>query len=144
MSAVRSRKYLDGARGSPCTLRIPDVCTGNVEQTVAAHIRDRHTGRSVKASDLSTCDACAACHDRFDGRSGVLSREDWLVYALRGLQETLERRHAQGLLVVSIDVHRPAAAKPRKPAGERKRIPHGTPPIPSRPLRSRAKHEAAS
>ncbi len=98
---IRSRPYLDGAKGQSCKLRIPGVCTGNTETTVAAHIRDGHSGRSIKASDLSVVDACAGCHARFDGQADwPLSTEDWLFYALRGLQETLESRVEQGLLTV--------------------------------------------
>jgi hypothetical protein len=130
VTRISSRKYLAGSRGQPCTLRIPGVCTGNTETTVPAHIRDRHTGRGQKASDISVCDACAACHAKFDGQAGEpLPRADWLFYALRGLQETLEGRIAAGLLFLSQDVVKPFAertTKPRKPPSERTKIPHNT------------------
>lgn len=101
MNAVRSKKYLDGARGQPCSLRIVGCCTGGGDDTVFAHIRDRHTGRSIKASDLSGADSCAACHRRFDGQDGKpLSEVDWLFYALRGIQETTENRFERGILVI--------------------------------------------
>ena len=64
---IRSRKYLDGSRGQPCTLQITGVCTGDVETTVAAHIRDETFGKGQKADDISTADACYACHRVFDG-----------------------------------------------------------------------------
>lgn len=109
---IRSKTYRDGSRGQPCTLRIVGVCTGGGEDTVFAHIRDSHTGKSVKASDLSGCDACAACHDAFDGRTGSAFQAEewssyaaeWCFYALRGLQETMERRLRQGLLSMPADV----------------------------------------
>lgn len=84
MNAIRSTKYLAGSRGAPCTLRIPGVCTGGGEDTVPAHIRDRHTGRrQAKMPD------------------GTLINElDWLFYALRGLQDTLDRRADLGLLKI--------------------------------------------
>lgn len=116
MKAIRSRAYLDGARGESCKLRIGGVCTGDAETVVAAHIRDAHTGRSIKASDISVVDACWACHEVFDGRathpiSGCyLEPFTWLFYALRGLQETLENRIERGILVLPIDT--PKAAKP--------------------------------
>lgn len=101
MKRIDAKSYRDGARGRPCTLRIPECCTGGGEDTVFAHIRDSHTGRSIKASDISGADACRPCHSKFDGQSGApLSAEDWLFYALRGLQETLESRVGEGLLIV--------------------------------------------
>lgn len=140
MSLVRSKKYRDGARGQGCTLRIAGVCTGNTETTVFAHIRDSHTGRSIKASDLSGCDACWACHEILDGRNGTLDEVDWLFYALRGLQETLERRVEQGLLSLDIDVPKPfkdRPAKPRKLVEQRQAIPTRQSPMPSRPFQKR-------
>lgn len=111
VNRLSSKAYRDASRGQPCTLRIAGVCTGGGEDTVFAHIRDRHTGRSIKASDISGCDACAACHARFDGRSGVLSYEDWLFYALRALQRTLEARIAAGVLGWPADPPKPARVK---------------------------------
>lgn len=130
MAVIRSRKYLDGARGSNCTIRIPGVCDNNVETVISAHIRDGIAGMSIKASDISTASCCHACHEVFDRRSPLpngehLSREDWLFYALRGLQETLEQRVAAGLLVLPQDIETPSHAKPvkpRKPRAEREKI----------------------
>ena len=130
MTAVRSRKYLAGSKGQPCKLRIVGVCTGNVETTIPAHIRDRHTGRSIKASDLSVADACFNCHEVFDRRAKLpsgeyLSDDEWRFYALRGLQDTLEGREAAGLLVVPRDLVTPHSAKPtpkRKPPEQRAKI----------------------
>jgi ribosomal protein L31 len=135
MNALRSRKYLDGARGETCKLRIPGVCNNDSETVVACHIRDRHTGRSIKASDISIVDACSACHDAFDGRSrallGLDRGVDWYFYALRGLQETLENRIARGILPWPADAEpKPKSPKPRKPKAQRA-------PIPSRKLQSR-------
>ena len=72
-----------------------------------------------------------------DGRSIVLSREDWLFYALRGLQETLQQRFEAGLLYVPVDVETPASVKPRKPKSERKPIPKPSDPWPKRKMQSR-------
>lgn len=124
---TRSRHYLDGAKGSECTLQILGVCIGGTETTVSAHIRDENHGRSVKASDLSTADACMSCHDFLDGRSNsdCLTHEDWLFYSLRGLQRTLERRREQGRLIVRVDPERLSTGKPvpsRKPKNQRAKI----------------------
>ena len=106
---IHSKKYTDAARGQPCTLQIPGVCNGDWSTTVAAHIRDEFKGMGNKASDISILDACHACHAKFDGHLGEpLSRDEWLFYALRGIQRTLENRFAQGILFV------PADAKKRK------------------------------
>lgn len=128
---VRSSKYRDGSRDQPCTLRIPG-CDGGGETTVFAHIRDRHTGRSIKASDISGADACFWCHAVFDRRQKTLSGEylsdfDWLLFALRGLQETQENRIARGLLLVTQDAVRDKPVKPRKPRGQRRTIHKGKP-----------------
>lgn len=131
MTRISSAKYLAGSRGQPCTLRIPGHCIGGTETTVPAHIRDRHTGNAQKASDISVANACFGCHTALD--QNLIPREDWLFFALRGLQETLEQRHEAGLLIVPLDA--PKAPKPvqRKPKSERKSIPHN----PERKIRSR-------
>lgn len=106
MNRIESKAYRGGARGQPCTLRISGAgCDGGGETTVFAHIRDSHTGRGIKASDISGADACFFCHAVFDGiayreHEGRLTKEEWSFYALRGLQETMERRVEQGLLTV--------------------------------------------
>lgn len=123
---IRSRDYLDGAKGSRCLANIADVCTGDVSTAVSAHVRDEHTGKGVKASDTSSIPMCDACHAIFDGRSGTLSREDWLFYALRGIQRTIEDRVRDGTLGLKLDpepapmLDRPV--KPRKPPRQRAKV----------------------
>lgn len=142
---IRSRKYLNGARGECCKLRIAGVNCSGSDTVVACHVRDCHTGRSVKASDTSTVDGCFNCHEVFDRRAKLpsgeyLSDADWLFYALRGLQETLEARIAAGLLFLSQDVVKPFGerpAKPRKPPERRAKIQQRKTDWPTRPLRQR-------
>lgn len=133
---IRSRKYLDGSRGQPCTLQITGVCTGDVETTVAAHIRDETFGKSQKADDTSIADACYACHRVFDGHGHApLTSEEWLFYALRGLQRTLRNRVERKIVIIPLDPEHLSSertAKPRKPVGERKAIPASNQPIPQR------------
>lgn len=123
---IRSKQNLAAARGQRCTLQIPKVCTGDIQTTVAAHIRDEHTGRSVKASDTSIADACFACHAALDGQGEkILSKEDWLFYALRGIQRTLENRIHRGIITVPIDEPKPATERPipkRKPPDQRQKM----------------------
>ena len=145
MTALRSRKYLAGSKGATCKLRIAEVCQGGTDTVIPAHIRDRHTGRSVKASDMSVSDACFACHEVFDRRAKLpsgeyLSEADWHFYALRGLQDTLEARVEAGLVFVPLDPPKPFHDRPaakRKPPEQRAKIPHGETKWGSRKIQSR-------
>lgn len=135
---IRSREYLDGAKDQTCVFQIPDVCVGG--PSVSCHLRDESFGRSQKADDVSVGDGCPACHDLMDGRSGVLSREDWLFYALRALQRTIRRRIGQGLLKLKLDAAKPVHERQipaRKPREQRVKI-TSNPDYkwPSRPMKS--------
>ena len=134
MTAYRSPTYRAGSKGAPCSLRIVGVCRDERDTVVPCHVRDQHTGRSIKASDLSVLDGCHRCHEVFDRRAtmssgALISDEEWTFYALRGLQETLERRHDMGLLRLPGDDRKPRErpVKPRMPAGERRSMPKGPP-----------------
>lgn len=143
MTRIASRKYLDGAKGETCKLRIVGVCQGDRETVVACHVRDRHTGRSIKASDVSVIDGCQACHDVFDLRAkkpngAHMNTEEWLFYALRGLQETIENRIERGLLFVQQDTHREPTPRVRKPRDQRKPVPARKAEWPKREMHSRS------
>jgi hypothetical protein len=137
---IRSRSYLDGAKDQTCVFEIPDVCVRG--PTVSCHLRDETFGMGQKADDTSSADGCPACHDAMDGRSIVLSREEWLFYAFRALQRTIRRRIEQGLLKLKLDRQTPASehrSKPRKPPEQRQAIPQRKDPWPKghRPIQSR-------
>lgn len=122
---IRSTKLRKHAKGQPCTLRF-EGCDGGGATTVLAHIRDRHKGGGVKASDLSACYACFSCHSRLDSEFHKLDPADFYFHQLRALQETLEILVADGVIVVPQDVDiglmdRPVKA--RKPKEQRKKIP---------------------
>jgi hypothetical protein len=121
---IRSRAYLDGSKDQTCVFAIPGVCV--VGPTVACHLHDETFGMANKADDTSTGDGCMACHDAMDGRSMVLTREDWLFYAFRALQRTIRRRIEQQILRLKLDA--PAKPKAPKPKPDR---------APSRPIQSR-------
>jgi hypothetical protein len=135
---IRSRDYLDGAKDQTCVFEIPAVCV--LAPTVSCHLRDETFGMGQKADDTSSADGCPACHDAMDGRSIVLSREEWLFYAFRALQRTIRRRIEQGLLKLKLDRQTPASehrSKPRAPRGQRAKVPHNPArKIASRPLQS--------
>lgn len=60
----RNRRLLDLARGQPCLLRVPGVCQGGAETTVAAHGNWAIHGKAGarKADDHYSVWSCAACH----------------------------------------------------------------------------------
>lgn len=59
-------KYTKSAQGQECQVRIPDVCNGNPETTVFAHING--AGMGLKHADIHGAYACSCCHDALDGR----------------------------------------------------------------------------
>lgn len=142
---IRSKANLQAAKDQPCTLQIPGVCTGGGQTTVAAHIRDEHTGRSVKASDTSICDACFACHSVLDGQGNQqLSREEWLFYALRGIQRTIENRVRRGVMPLPVDAARTTKARRASKANKPKSaFPKGRK-LKSRNDLRRSRHEGSS
>jgi hypothetical protein len=66
--ALRNRRLLDLARGMECLLRIPGVCRGGTETTVACHSNWCVHGKAGarKADDCWSCWGCAACHRWLD------------------------------------------------------------------------------
>ncbi len=57
-------KLRNSARGQQCQVRIPDVCTGFVDETVLAHLNGG--GMGMKHSDIHGAFACFACHNWLD------------------------------------------------------------------------------
>lgn len=133
MTRLSSKAYLAGSKGQQCTLRIVGVCNGDPATVVPAHIRDRHKGGGTKASDISVANGCSACHAKLDGQlCAPLPEVEWLAYALRGLQETLEQRIEAGLLGFPHDPPKTRKTKSRKPAEARAKIQPNSRPIKSR------------
>lgn len=51
------------ARGRECQVRLPNICNGNPETTVLAHVRlIGISGFGIKSPDLLGAWACSACH----------------------------------------------------------------------------------
>ena len=63
-------KITESARGENCTVRLPNVCNGNPETTVLAHINGVRFGHGVgrKVADIHGAYCCSSCHDVIDGR----------------------------------------------------------------------------
>lgn len=97
---IRSRRLLDSARGKPCELRVPEVCQGGTEATVAAHSNCSEDGKAMgrKADDLFHVRACAACHRWLDeGATPVEEKRDLFH---RGLKRTWRRLWEEGVIEV--------------------------------------------
>lgn len=79
------------AKGQPCRVRLIDVCNGNPETTVLAHLKNGWYG-SLKPPDIIAVHACSACHDAIDGRTHPkhLTRAEIDLAAYRGLCEMLD------------------------------------------------------
>lgn len=117
---IRSRRYLDGAKGEQCKLRFPG-CRNDRETVVACHVNDLTSfGMGQKADDFSVIDGCAYCHRLLDTRAHGLSRALLLEYLLRGLQATLRNRIERGLLFLSQDTPKPLRARPVRPRPEQR------------------------
>lgn len=89
-SAYRDPVLLEMARGRPCLLLVPAVCTHRVDQTVACHsnLSIHGKGERRKADDCYSVWGCAACHRWLDqpvGHSGP-SYEQKREAFIQGLQ----------------------------------------------------------
>ena len=62
---AKQTKITKSARGEQCTVRVEDVCNGNHETTVYAHLNGG--GMGMKVSDIHGCYACSDCHSWLDG-----------------------------------------------------------------------------
>jgi hypothetical protein len=99
--AIVSQKIRRSARGQTCTLRIPGVCTGDPETTVACHVQAPGMGTmGGKASDLHVIYGCAACHAVLDNRARWAEAAVGWDDVLRALIETQSRLIRAGLLQV--------------------------------------------
>lgn len=92
------------AKGQPCSVRLPAVCSFDPETTVLAHIkRLGHGSVGLKNKDIFGVHACNRCHDVIDGRTPFvqhgLEPDTLRSYVLDALIETQERLLKAGLLV---------------------------------------------
>lgn len=131
---IRSRKYLNGAKGSPCTFMGP-ACNANPETTVFAHLNGAAfgKGKGQKAHDVAGLDACFACHSYIDvghGTKPMMSDAEFNWHLMRGVVLTLVNRVRRQIVIVPLDPERLSndkPVKPRKPKSERDAIPAGRP-----------------
>lgn len=84
-------------KDQPCYVRLPDVCNGNPETVVPAHVRlPGLSGLGIKSNDLFACPACSDCHDAIDRRRYMDLDRDYVLKAhyeglLRWQNELLKR-----------------------------------------------------
>ncbi|TAA20314.1 nuclease domain-containing protein [Pseudoxanthomonas winnipegensis] len=106
---IISKKLRESA-GHPdarCMLNIAGVCPDHTESKTAGnmlcHVRlIGEVGGGQKPDDISACFGCGPCHRVFDsnGTTSVLSDEDWMFYALRGVTRTLRWWYEHGFLTI--------------------------------------------
>lgn len=76
VKAYRDPALLEMAKGRHCLLRVPGMCVGATETTVAAHsnLLKHGKGKARKADDHYSCWSCFPCHYWLD--QGGASAED--------------------------------------------------------------------
>lgn len=135
---IRSEKYRRGANGSPCTFMAPGICNDDPSTSQFAHLNGAAFGKgwAHKAHDLAGIDACSACHRYIDvghGTNPQMTDAQFWWHLCRALVLTIVNRARREIIVVPLDPERLSHDKPvppRKPRGERKKIP--TRPFPKR------------
>ena len=67
---MKKQTLREAAKGRPCMIRIPGVCSVDPSKTVLCHLRDYIlAGISQKPSDLVAVLGCSECHALIDLRS---------------------------------------------------------------------------
>ena len=127
---IRSKRYLNGAKGSPCTFMGP-TCNGNPETTVFAHLNGAAfgKGKGQKAHDIAGCDMCSDCHFYADvghGTKPLMTEAEFYWHLLRGVVLTMLDRARRQIIIVPLDPEHLSSSKPtpkRKPPEQRTKIP---------------------
>jgi hypothetical protein len=149
---IRSKKYLRGAEGSPCTFMAPGICNHDPRTTVFAHLNGAAFGKGAmfKAHDIAGLDACSDCHAYIDvghGTKPQMSDAEFWWHLLRGQVLTLVNRARRQIIIVPLDPERlpkdrpataPKVPKPSRPIPSRP-FAEGSRPIPSRPFPAKEK-----
>lgn len=90
-----------------CMLNIEGVCGDATDAKTAgcvlAHVRYGNAGFGMKPNDTFAVFACGPCHTAFDsnGTRGIQrGTQDWLHYALRGIDRTQRWWHDHGFITI--------------------------------------------
>lgn len=98
---VISKKIRRFARGRPCALRIPGVCSDNGANTCACHVNSNRKGTGNKSPDLFTVIGCPSCHRWMDSEwAGKVSKDQRDAEILRAMIETQTLYLQAGLVEV--------------------------------------------
>ena len=84
------------AKGRPCMVRLPGICSGDAAETVLAHVRLAGiTGAGMKAPDVLASWSCARCHEvtEREKRDNRIQR-----YFLEGVIRTQNALIAEGVI----------------------------------------------
>lgn len=139
---IRSRRYLDGSRGQPCSFAMPGICNGDADTVVFAHLNGAEFGKGMgqKADDIAGLDACQSCHAYIDighGTRPAMSDGEFWRRLARGVVATIANRVERGIVVMPLDAPRTKQPKPRKPRADRAKIPARKAAWPKRQMQSR-------
>lgn len=93
----RNAAFRELARGKPCMLQIPYVCSRDPETTVLAHSNSQADGKGMgmKSCDSSGVWACYACHSWLD--------QGGMAAVVKGLAWRRARERMQGALEDLVD-----------------------------------------
>lgn len=96
-------RITEAARGEPCLVRIPGVCTHRPETSIWSHYRGQAGGKGIgiKSIDLCgaiCCTACDACYDQGLRRPPEFSKADVDLMWLQGHIRSLVRLHELGII----------------------------------------------
>lgn len=84
LEPYRDAALLEMARGRPCLLMVPAVCSHRVDTVVAAHsnLAEHGKGLARKADDCYSAWGCACCHVWLDqGKAGAARKESTFMEA---------------------------------------------------------------
>lgn len=98
-------KLTDLARGEPCQVRIPGICNGNPETTVAAHYRLAGLcGVGMKPHAILCAHACSSCHDAIDGRTGTgdYTRAELRLAHAEAVMRTIDKLVREGRIEIRV------------------------------------------
>ena len=92
-------KITQSAKGEECQVRVPNVCNGNNETVVLAHLNGGGIG--AKYHDIHGAYCCIACHTWLDGGYAKHTpREIRDLYHLQGMVRTQQILIKKGLINV--------------------------------------------
>ena len=89
---IRSRKYLDRAKGQPCMVKIFGICNNDPTTTVMAHSNKYIHGKALglKAHDFFCTLSCSNCHSVIDGHTRTeYTKAEIDEFWQRGFERTL-------------------------------------------------------